>query len=90
MTTAQLRGRFFAEVRRLEQKLRAVRDYDAIRPEILKLKIYAEDAEKKRKVPLLFKQFIEANVRWAAKDEKYFVEGFVNHFECVVGYFPGR
>lgn len=90
MKTAQLRGRFFTEVRRLETKLKAGRNFDAIRPELLKIGAFAEQAVNKKKVPLLFKQFIDANLRLATKGEKEFTDGFVNHFECVVAYFPER
>lgn len=88
MSTTQLRGRFFAEVRRLEKRLDTTHDFDMVKPEILKLKAYAQDAEKKNKVPSLFKQFMELNVHWAAKGEKEFTKGFINHFECVVAYYP--
>lgn len=87
MTTSQLRGRFFNEVRRLETKLDAVGDFDKLRPEILKLKAYAEDAGKKNKVHLLFREFMERNVHLASKGEKEF-RAFINHFECVVAYYP--
>ena len=88
MTTSQLRGAFFNEVRRIENKLDATHDFDAIKPELLKLKAYAEDRKKKNKVPQLFEKFIEANLRWATRSEKDFRQGFVNHFECVVAYYP--
>lgn len=88
MTATQLRGRYFGEVRRLENKLNAVQDFAIIRPEVLKLPMYVENAVNKGKVPGLFKLFIETNVRWAARGEKEFRKGFVNHFECVVGYYP--
>ncbi len=88
MTTSQLRGAFFSEVRRLEKKLNVTKDFDALRPELLKLSVYAADRKKKKKIPILFEEFINANLRWASRGEKDFREGFVNHFECVVGYYP--
>lgn len=88
MTTAQLKGRFFAQVRRIEGKLDSLKDYDAVRQDVLKLEAFVEDAAKKNKVPDLFRQFIRANVKEAAKGEREFRRGFVNHFECVVAYFP--
>lgn len=87
MKTAQLRGRFFAEVRRLETRLESVKDYDAIRSDVLKLSVYAEQGVNKGKVPSIFKQFIDANVKLATKGQKEF-KAFVDHFECVVGFFP--
>lgn len=86
MATAQLR-RFFNEVRRIELKLHKVGNFEQAQPEILKLIAYASDAVKKNKAPSLFNDFIRQNVKWAAHGEKEF-SGFVNHFECVVGFFP--
>jgi len=88
MSSSQLRGAFFTEVRRLEKRLDATHDFNAIRPEILKLRAFAADRRKKRKIPLLFEEFIEANLRWATRGEKEFRKGFVPHFECVVAYYP--
>ena len=47
---------------------------------------YAADALKKGNVPQLFKRFIEENLKWAVKDQKNYLEGFVPHFESVVAY----
>ena len=88
MTTGQLRGAFFNEVRRLERRLDATRDFDTIRPELLKLSVFAADRRKKNKVSNFFEEFITINLREAAKGEKEFKKGFVNHFECVVGFYP--
>ena len=87
MAVAQLRN-FFAEVRRIEKQLEAGTPFASLKARILKLDAYAEYAVNKHTSPRLFKQFIEANLKWAAKDRKSFSEGFVNHFESVVAYFP--
>ena len=87
MKTAQLR-RFFDEARRIERKFTVVKDFSSLRPEILKLNAYAADAVKKNKAPLLFRDFIECNLRWASKDGRSYLKGFIPHFECVVAYFP--
>lgn len=88
MTSSQLRGAFFGEVRRQEKRLEVIRDFDAIRPDLLKLGVFATNRKNKKKVPPLFEEFITANLRWASRSEKDFKQGFVNHFECVVGYYP--
>lgn len=87
MATSQLR-RFFDETKRIKRKLENTRKFNEIVPEILKLSAYANDAVKKRKAPTLFNDFINQNLKWASLGEKEFLIGFVNHFECVVGFFP--
>lgn len=87
MAVAQLRN-FFAEIRRIESQVEAGTGFDSLKSRILKLDSYAEYAVNKGTAPRLFKQFIEANLKWAVKDRKSFSHGFVNHFESVVAYFP--
>lgn len=87
MTSAQLRN-FFSEVRRIDKQLEAGTAFSSLKPRILKLDSYAEYSFNKKNCPKLFRQFIEANLKWAVKDRKHFSEGFVNHFESVVAYFP--
>lgn len=87
MAVAQLRN-FFAEVRRIEKQLEAGASFPALKARILKLDPYAEYAVNKNTAPRLFKLFIEANLKWAVRDRKSFSEGFVNHFESLVAYFP--
>lgn len=87
LKTAQLR-RFFNECRRIERRLDAGADFRIVRSEILKLDAYAADAVKKGKAPRLFEDFIKQNLKWAQKDNKAFLKGFIPHFESVVAYFP--
>jgi CRISPR type III-A-associated protein Csm2 len=87
MKTAQLR-RFFAETRRIQRELKTVGDFQQVFPDILKLVAYACDSVKKQKAPPLFEEFMTENIKWASRGEKEFLIGFVNHFECVVGFFP--
>jgi len=89
MKSAQLRN-FFGEVRHIEGQLSAGKDFESLRGRILQLDSYAASAQTRGNAPPLFKEFIEQNVKWAAKDEKSFVEGFIPHFESVVAYFPKK
>jgi CRISPR type III-A-associated protein Csm2 len=89
MNTAQLR-KFFGEVRSIESQLKSGKSFDTIRGRVLKLDAYAADAFKKGNVPQLFKQFIEQNLKWAEKDQKNYLDGFLPHFESVVAYFPKK
>ena len=87
--SAQIRN-FFGEARRIEGQLSSGQDFDALRGRILQLNAYAASAQTRGNAPLLFKQFIELNLKWAAKDRKSFLDGFLPHFECVVAYFPKK
>ncbi len=89
MAPAQLRN-FFSEVRRIEGQLSAGQNFEALRGRILQLDAYAANAVKKDNAPLLFKQFIEQNLKWVVKDKKSFLKGFMPHFESVVAYFPKK
>jgi CRISPR/Cas system CSM-associated protein Csm2 small subunit len=89
MKAAQLRN-FFNEARHIESQLSAGKDFASLRGRILQLDSYAASAQTRRNAPPLFKEFIEQNVKWAARDEKSFLKGFIPHFECVVAYFPKK
>jgi len=89
MAIAQLRN-FFGEIRHIEGQLNAGQDFAALRGRIFQLDSYAASAQTRGNAPPLFKQFIEKNLEWAAKDKESFIKGFVPHFECVVAYFPQK
>ena len=89
LRATQLR-KFFKEARLTQGQLVAGTDFAALRGRILKLDAYAADAVKKKNAPPLFKQFVQQNLRWASRDEKSFLEGFIPHFESIVGYFPKK
>jgi CRISPR type III-A-associated protein Csm2 len=86
LKTTQLR-KFFQETRRQEGRLTSGIPFTTVKTEIQKLDSYAENALKKNNTPVLFRMFIGQNVKLATKDEKSF-RAFVNHFECIVGYYP--
>lgn len=89
MNATQLR-KFFTEVRHIEGQLSAGKDYDSLKSRVLKLEVYAADALKKQGVPVLFKSFIDQNIKWAVRSEKDFLQGFLPHFESVVAFFPKK
>jgi len=86
LKTTQLR-KFFAEVRRQEVRLASGIPFATVRTEIQKLDSHTQNALKKNNVPFLFRNFMEQNIKLAAKDEKSF-SAFKTHFECIVGYYP--
>jgi CRISPR/Cas system CSM-associated protein Csm2 small subunit len=85
LKTAQLR-KFFQEVRHQEGRLASGIAFASLKTEILKLDSYAFNALKKNNAPILFRNFIEQNIKFAVMDEKSF-KAFVTHFECIVGYY---
>lgn len=85
--TTQVR-RYFGHCRAIETRLRASGvAWAKVWPEVQKLDIAAADGAAKQppKIPALFHDFIRRNVA-AIKSEKDFVEGFLPHFEALVGF----
>jgi len=91
VTFTQLR-RFFGQVRCIEREL-GQKEFPQLVPQIQSLepmvanyvgraKNQAERAQRE-----IFKQFIDHNVRLAARDERSFRKGFIPHFESVVAYY---
>jgi CRISPR type III-A-associated protein Csm2 len=91
LTTHQLR-RFFGHSRLIERELRVrKKTWAEIRPAFLKLDGSAQDAFGKHepKIPVSFQEFIEWNVA-AVKTERDFLDGFLPHFEAIVGFSSGK
>lgn len=87
LTTGQLR-RFFGHCRTLETRLKSgSATWAELRTQFQFLDAAASDAYGKaqRKIPSLFYDFILRNVA-AVKSEKDFREGFLPHFEALVGF----
>jgi len=89
MASTQLRN-FFREARLIEGQLEAGQNFEALRGRILQLDAFAANAVKRDNAPHLFKQFMEQNLKWATKDKKWFLKGFIPHFESIVAYFPKK
>jgi CRISPR-associated protein Csm2 len=87
LTMHQLRA-FYNHVKRLHISLKKGRPFEEIYPEICKLKPFAEERAKKKKIPNYFREFIFRNVD-KAKDPDAFLKGFVEHFQAVVAYCAG-
>jgi CRISPR type III-A-associated protein Csm2 len=87
ITVHQVR-RFFQHCRAIEAKLRAkTSTWAAEEAAFRQLDVAAADAFGKRppKIPDLFHEFIKSNVA-AVKNEKDFLQGFLPHFEALVGF----
>lgn len=91
LATHQLR-RFFGHSRLIERELRVrQKEWGAMLPAVVKLDGSAQDALGKHepKIPVSFHEFIEWNVA-AVKSQRDFLDGFLPHFEAVVGFSSGQ
>jgi CRISPR type III-A-associated protein Csm2 len=87
LTTTQIR-RFFQHCRAIEARLRAkISTWECEKIEFMRLDMAAADALKKTtaKIPQLFYDFLSRNVK-AVETEKDFLQGFLPHFEALVGF----
>ena len=87
LTPHQLRA-FYQHVKRQQAALKGGRPFPSAMVEICKLKPFATERAEKEKIPPEFKDFICRNVD-KVKDQKAFLEGFVEHFQAVVAYCAG-
>jgi hypothetical protein len=88
LTPHQIR-RYFGHCRAIETRLKSAAGapWATVVPEVKKLDVAAADGLGKRppKIPELFHDFIKCNVG-AIKSEKDFLNGFLPHFEALVGF----
>jgi CRISPR-associated protein Csm2 len=82
---AQLR-KFYGHVRAADTRMNYDAPFEAVRPSILELSAFVAEAAGKRKVPAVFQQFMDKNLE-NIRDAKSFRQGFVKHFQAVVGFF---
>lgn len=88
LNSTQLR-RFFGEFRQLEKKIKS-KSFEEVKPLIKMVKSKASYSAnpKKRKIPIIFKNFLVDNLD-KIHDEKDF-EAFMLYFEAVVGFCYGQ
>ncbi|MBC7817032.1 MAG: type III-A CRISPR-associated protein Csm2 [Planctomycetaceae bacterium] len=85
LSKSQVR-RFFQHCRWIEHQLKShSRTWAQLQPEIHRLDRVAADAAAKPKIPESFHEFVEWNVQ-ACRSESDFVDGFLPHFEAVLGF----
>lgn len=87
LKSSQLR-KFYNEVRALVDRVEA-EGFEKIKPLIKMLKVKVNYQKGRNLVPADFVKFI-SNCVDNVNDEKDFIEGFVRHFEAVVGYYYGK
>jgi len=87
LTTHQIR-RYFGHCRAVETRCKASgAAWASVWPEVKKLDVAAADGAAKQppKIPPLFRDFIRRNVD-AIQTQKDFLNGFLPHFEALVGF----
>ena len=90
LTTGQLR-RFYNYCRSIERQLKVEGySWQQVAADFEKLAFHAQYAQSSRKIPWEFRQFIDANVGRVKAAEgqqrEAFLEGFLPHFEALVGF----
>ena len=93
LTTGQLR-RFFNHCRQIEQRLQEGSvSWERVAASFEMLRCYAYDARKKGEIPAGFHAFIDGNVELVTRERdsaQAFREGFMPHYEALVGYYTGK
>lgn len=89
LTTGQIR-RFFNHCREIERRLKVDgENWHQVSAPFEALCYHAQNAVAARKIPREFQDFIDDNVKRvvsAEEPEKAFLEGFLPHFEALVGF----
>ena len=89
LTTGQVR-RFFNHCREIERRLKTDGEsWDQVRASFEMLSSHAQYAKATDKIPPLFQEFIDVNVDRVTSSQdqsKAFLDGFLKHFEALVGY----
>ncbi len=87
LKSSQLR-KFYNEVRALAERVE-LEGFDKIKPLIKMLKVKVNYQKGRDLVPKEFVDFITECVD-RVNDKEDFIDGFVRHFEAVVGYYYGK
>ncbi|CUS82465.1 CRISPR-associated protein Csm2 [Candidatus Kryptonium thompsonii] len=87
LKSAQLR-KFYNEVRALADRVE-VEGFEKVKPLIKMLKVKVNYQKGRKLVPEKFVDFITECVD-QVNDKEDFLDGFVKHFEAVVGYYYGK
>lgn len=81
---------YFAQVVNIAGLYKINRDFNRVRIELNRLIPMATKSFNRQYISNEFKEFIIENVKLAIKDENSFLKGFLQHFECLVNYYPSK
>jgi CRISPR/Cas system CSM-associated protein Csm2 small subunit len=82
----QLRN-FYAKAQSFKRRLDSGEPFDALRAGVQSLERDTAAAVGRQNAPGVFKVFMDKNLPLATRDARNFREGFVEHFQSVVGFF---
>ncbi|MEM3373495.1 MAG: type III-A CRISPR-associated protein Csm2 [Candidatus Anstonellales archaeon] len=79
--------KYYDYCKNLEGILKIKNNFNAILPDLYQLIPLTINAMNKDHISNTFKDFIEININLAVKSEKNFTEGFLPHFQALIGYY---
>lgn len=81
---------FYEQVINISGVYKINKDFRRVRVELQKLISSASKSYDRGNITVEFKDFISENINQAIKSEDAFVYGFVEHFQCLVNYYPSK
>ncbi len=81
---------YFDQVVNIAGVYKINKDFRRVKIELNKLIPMVTKSFDKQNISNEFKEFIIENVKQAVKDEESFIKGFLQHFECLVNYYPSK
>lgn len=79
--------KYYDYCKNLEGILKIKNDFNFILSELYQLIPLTNNAMNKGNISNSFRDFLELNINQAVKSEKNFIEGFLPHFQAIIGYY---
>lgn len=79
--------KYYDYCKNLEGILKIKNDFNCILADLYQLVPLTNNALNKGNISTSFKDFLELNINQAVKSERNFIEGFLPHFQSVIGYY---
>jgi len=84
---SQIRKYFEQCKTKVEGRFRMTKDFNYVKKELLILVPVMNNAKQKGYISSEFFTFFESNVNMAVQNERNFIEGFMPHFQSIIGYY---
>lgn len=79
--------KYYDYCKNLEGILKIKNDFSCIVADLYQLIPLTNNAMNKGNISVAFRDFLEININQAVKSEKNFLEGFIPHFQSLIGYY---
>lgn len=79
--------KYYDYCKNLEGILKIKNDFSCIIPDLYQLIPLTNNAMNKGNISNAFRDFLEININQAVKSEKNFLDGFMPHFQSLIGYY---